>query len=161
MLESKPGEVFRVESRLRKDELQLVAGARTSGAPAFGLTQIQSRPSGGMSVPLVSTAQAEAPRMDRGDQVRVELQQRLAAGEDHEGAVARSIPFTRNRFGKRLGILETRRRPARRCRRNPYRRSRIPRFARSASRPDQRLQPAKRQKTAARPLCAPSPCSVW
>ena len=32
--------------------------------------------------------------------------------------------------------------------------------ARSASRPDQRLHPAKRQKTAARPVCAPSPCSV-
>src|SRR5215217_2988766 len=32
--------------------------------------------------------------------------------------------------------------------------------ARSASRPDQRLQPAKRQNTAGRPACAPSPCRV-
>src|SRR5580698_10647849 len=32
--------------------------------------------------------------------------------------------------------------------------------ARSASRPLQRLQPAKRQNTAARPVWPPSPCSV-
>ena len=32
--------------------------------------------------------------------------------------------------------------------------------ARSSSRPDQRLQPAKRQKTAAWPAWPPSPCSV-
>ena len=33
-------------------------------------------------------------------------------------------------------------------------------LARSASRPVQRLHPAKRQKTAGRPVCAPSPCRV-
>ena len=41
---------------LRIDQLELVSPAKRSGAPALGLTQIQSRPSGGRRVPLVSIA---------------------------------------------------------------------------------------------------------
>jgi len=84
----------------------------------------------------------------------VQLQQRLAAGED-DVAVG--------------GVLAPAARPAASANLPPPWPS-VPTKsvsqkvqaapARSLSRPVQRLQPAKRQKTAARPACAPSPCRV-
>ena len=60
-------------------------------ASALGLTQIQSMPAGGGSVPLVSTRDREARACSASISGCVELQQRLAAGADDKAA-ARSPP---------------------------------------------------------------------
>ena len=120
-------------------------------APALGLTQIQSSPGGGASVPLVSTAISK-PAAWRASTARVELQQRLPAGADHEAAAlrlgrpgrgdgsasssARGEPPAAGSVGAHeVGVAE----PA-------------DGGARSSSRPVQRLHPANRQKTAGRPV---------
>ena len=54
--ERQPRIALRRRSRLRIDQLQFIARARAGSAPALGLTQSQSIPSGAAIVPLVSTA---------------------------------------------------------------------------------------------------------
>src|SRR5208337_4499980 len=129
----------------------------TSGAPALGLTQIQSRPGGGASVPLVSTA-ASKPRAWTAPI--------SAASSCNKG----SPPVkTTNRFvlppAQTLSIAVAR--ASAPVKLPPPGPSMPTKFvsqkwqmapARSFSWPDQRLQPEKRQNTAARPAFAPSPC---
>ena len=54
--EGKPCELSGSSPSCGKTSFSSSPGRATSGAPALGLTQIQSSPSGGASVPLVSTA---------------------------------------------------------------------------------------------------------
>ncbi len=55
-----------------------------NGAPAFGLTQIQSMPPCGVLRAVCFDGDVETVLVDRVDQRRIELQQWLAAGEDHK-----------------------------------------------------------------------------
>ena len=78
----------RVGARLGNTSLSSCPARSTSSAPAFGLTQIQSMPGGGSSVPLVSTATSKPARgVPRSS--GVELQERLAAGADDKSRTPR------------------------------------------------------------------------
>ena len=69
----------------------------------MGLTQSQSTPRGGSCVPLVSTAISNPRAWSGLDQRFVELQQGLAAGEDHETLLRAAAPGPLDRLGERLG----------------------------------------------------------
>ena len=149
---------------LREDELELVAAREHEWrAPAFGLTQIQSMPARAALRAVGLDRDLEAARVQRVDERRVELQQRLAAGAHDERSRAAHV---RDGQRRRDGVGERRRRVANLPPSGPdadeigvAERGTIA-SARSASRPVHRLQPAKRQNTAGRPAFAPSPCSV-
>src|ERR1700730_1405025 len=130
-----------------------------SGAPPFGLTQSQSRPGGGARVPLVSTAiskllawtapiSAESSCNKGSPPVKTTNRSVLPPTQAPSMAMASAsasaklpppVPFSPTKS------VSQKRQTAR---------------PRSLSWPDQRLQPEKRQNTAARPAFAPSPCNV-
>ena len=97
----------------------------TSGAPALGLTQSQSMPGGGGTVPLVSTATSNPSACSASSSGGVELQQRLAAGADDEAACPPGRPGARlrPRRARAPAGRRTCRRPGRRCRRSRCRRT--------------------------------------
>ena len=165
MLEVEILEALRLRARLGKDELEFVArSSRTSGAPALGLTQIQSMPGGRQLACRWSRWRSRSP----------------ASWSACDERRRRAAAAARRRCRRRSGAPAARRRPAtwrRRLRpgRSRWRTCRRPApsvptksvsqkgqmaLARSSSRPDQRLHPAKRQNTAGRPVFAPSPCKV-
>ena len=162
VLEVERLEPLRLGARLRIDELQFVAARSTSGASAFGLTQIQSMPAGGgeRAVGLDGDAEARARAARRSAARRAAAAARRRCTRRSAGAARRVGPARRDRIRQRRRPSRTCRRPGRRCRRNRCRRNRQTAPARSSSRPDHRLQPAKRRNTAGVPAFAPSPCSV-
>ena len=116
-------------------------------------------PGGGAIVPLVSTAISNPFACTALDERIVQLQQGFAAGEHDEATVDRRPPQANSIARQAPARRQRRRRPAV----GPDEIS----VAESANgvgaiflRPDHRLQPEKRQKTAARPAWAPSPCRV-
>src|ERR1700730_4811653 len=130
-----------------------------SGAPAFGLTQSKSTPGGGASVPLASTAISKplagtapisaASSCNKGSPpVKTINRSVLPPVQVPSIAIARaSAPAKLPPPGPSIPTksVSQKRQTAR---------------PRSFSWPDQRLQPEKRQNTAARPAFAPSPCNV-
>ena len=119
-------------------------------APALGLTQIQSRPAGAAIVPLVSTAISKPRACSASMSGSVDLQQRLAAGADDEalaGLAHRPASFAQLAAAKASAEANL---PPPRPSMSAKSVSQNLQMAdaRSASRPDHRLQPAKRQKTA-------------
>ena len=76
--------------------------------PALGLTQIQSMPCGGSSVPLVSTAISKPACVERDHELGVHLQERLAAGADDEtrAAAVGARPPRRDRSRELVGRPE-------------------------------------------------------
>ena len=130
-----------------------------NSVPALGLTQIQSMPRGTGRVPLVSMAMVN-PCACRAS---ISAASTCSIGSPpvrHDEACT----------GSRLLGARKRWQDRRQSRSLPPPAPSVPTksvsqkwhsaVSRSSSRPDHRLQPAKRQKTAARPAFAPSPCSV-
>ena len=134
----------------------------TSSAPAFGLTQIQSMPGRRLDRPVGLDRDLETARVHRIDQRVVELQQRLAAGED-DIALAAAVRRPLRQQPRRASAaafsnlpppspsVPTKSRVAERA----YARRRDPPRAPSTdcSRRSGRTRPA-------RPARMPSPCSV-
>ena len=131
----------------------------TTSVPALGLMQSQSIRSFAGKVPLLSTATPEAARDEAPRSAPIELQHRLAAGDDDESFVAAIAPQTGDMVGEQIGALNL-----------PPPSPSVPTksvsqklhcaVARSCSRPDHKLHPAKRRKTARCLDCTPSPWRV-
>jgi hypothetical protein len=135
---------------------------RMSSALAFGLTQTQSMPDGARCVPFVSMAiskpklckastSASSSWRSGSPPVQTTNGRTCADGVGgHRAETARANAWADgNRPPPGPSI------PTKSVSQNRQRA-----VARSTSRPDHRLQPAKRQKTAGRPVLAPSPCKV-
>ena len=152
---------LRFGAGLRINQFQLVAGALHELGAGLGADADPVEAPGAATVPLVSTAISKSCACSASISAAIHLQQRLAAGADHEALACSAVG------GPRCLTAAAR---ARQPRNFPPPGPLVPAKsvsqnwqiaeARSASRPDHRLQPAKRQKTAARPVCAPSPCNV-
>ena len=150
-----------IDARLRINELELVSAVLFEVGAGLGADAKPVDSFRGWDCSVGLNGDFEFLRVKGLDQGRVKLQQGFAAGADYEflarsraawlflGDSVSERPADSNfpppgplvsakSVSQNLQIAE----------------------ARSASRPDQRLQPAKRQKTAARPVCAPSPCRV-
>jgi hypothetical protein len=178
MIHAEPDGSFRIfrarrsVHRLKKEmpERQPLAALRifissplrcTSLAPALGLTQIQSSSGGASIVPFVSTAISN-PRAWR------------ASMSGPSNCSSGSPPVHTTNFlpwpscsGQADAIasasgaaLEKLPPPGPFTPTKSVSQNWQTAVARSFSRPDHRLHPANRQNTAARPACAPSPCSV-
>ena len=76
--------------------------------PALGLTQIQSMPSGGSQRAVGLDGDLEARLVQRADERRVDLQQRLAAGahDERRAAPVGARPLLRDGVGELLGGAE-------------------------------------------------------
>ena len=95
--------------------------------------------------------------MKRVDQCSVELKHRLAARDHHQPVLLASAPQIVNMRRKLIGAAELAAAFAVRADEIGIAEAAL-RFARSCSRPDHRLHPAKRRNTARLPACTPSPC---
>src|SRR5580704_8630761 len=131
----------------------------TSGAPAFGLTQSQSRPGGGARVPLVSTAISKP----RAWTAPISAASSCNKGSPPVSTTNRSVlpPIQAPSMAMESASASAKlppRVPSSPTKSVSQNWQMAP--ARSFSWPDQRLQPEKRQNTAARPAFAPSPCNV-
>ena len=160
--ERQPAKIPRIGPRLRIHQLQLVSA----------LLHQQSAGLGAHAYPVETVRSLNRPiRLDGNFKIARSAAPRSAAHPVAAEAPRRCTPQTASlpRIPKATALRsqppalphsQTSRRPARLHRQNPCRR--ICRWppARSCSCPDHRLQPANRQKTAARPACAPSPCNV-
>src|SRR5580704_4105739 len=130
-----------------------------SGAPAFGLTQSQSRPGGGARVPLVSTAISKPLAWT----AQISAASSCNKGSPPVNTINRSVlpPIQAPSIAVARASAPAKLPPP--VPSNPTKsvsQKRQTARPRSFSWPDQRLQPEKRQNTAARPAFAPSPCNV-
>ena len=166
----------------RKKWSKSSASKRSGSAPACGKTSFSSSPAreherraglGAHADPVDACRRPAACRWSRSrPRSRSRAARRRAAASScssgsppvqttsGRAAAGRSGHVPRDRAPRDRPPSRTCRRPGRRCRRSRCRRSRQTAVARSSSWPDHRLQPAKRQNTAGRPVFAPSPCSV-
>ena len=138
----------------------------TSSAPALGLTQSQSIPCGDGNGSIRLHRDLEPPSMQGVDQLAgpvaaaVRLRCRPQTSFPPKGPPKNPPASFASIRAANSSALSNRPPPPRPLPQTPCRRTgKSPPHARS-SHPDHRLHPAKRQKTAARPVCAPSPCSV-
>src|SRR5258708_2086298 len=134
----------------------------TNSARALGLTHIQSMPSGGRQVPFVSIAISNPALCSCSTNSRSIWRrgsppvQTTNGGQDFVDAAGQVLATARD---KSLA-LANRPPPAPSVPTKDVSQNLQMAVARSFSRPDHRLQPAKRQKTAGRPTFLPSPCKV-
>ena len=153
VLKGEVGEALGRSIGLRIDQLQLVAAALSSSASALGLTQIQSMPAGGDGA-VGLDGDLETAAWSASISAVIELQQRLAAGAARRSGRHGAGPLRGNGFGELVGG----RKPAATVPSMPTKsvsQNVQTAVARSCSRPLQRLQPAKRRKTAGRPAARP------
>ncbi len=161
MLEAEPLESLRLGAVLRIDQLELVPLPHDQRGSAFGLTQSQSMPRGGSTVPLVSTATSNPSAWSASSRAgsswssgsppvhttkRLPSEPPIRPGRGHGPRQRRRIgelAAARTVGAHEVGVAE----PAGGVRR-------------SDSRPVHRLHPANRQNTAGRPVLAPSPWRV-
>ena len=160
MIERPAFQLGGVDPLLRPHQLELVARSLNDFGPRLRAYADPVEPGGRRQRPVGLHRDAEAARVQRVDQRGVQLEHRLAAGDDHEPASTAVAPQCLDMGRKRVGARELAAafpvgpdevRVAEAC---------IAPLARSCSRPDHRLHPAKRRNTARLPDCTPSPCSV-
>src|SRR6185295_2749553 len=92
--EIEPRKIFRRGAGLRIHQLQFVAAAHHEASAGFRADADPVHPVGRFDRPVGLDADGEAARMQRIDEGRIDLQQRLAAGQDHVavGIVAGPLP---------------------------------------------------------------------
>ncbi len=133
----------------------------TSRAPTFGLTHTQSIPAGASTVPFVSTAISKS----RSCSASISTRSSCSKGSPPVQTTNRvpSAPRTAHVAliaSARSSAVSNLPPPGPSTPTNSVSQNWQIADARSLSRPDHKLHPANRQNTAARPACAPSPCSV-
>ena len=82
-LEGEAGKIFRHRIRLRIDQLQFVAAAHHELGAGFRADADPVHAVGRLDGAVGLDADGKAARMQRIDEGRIDLQQRLAAGQDH------------------------------------------------------------------------------
>ena len=148
-------------THLRINQLQLVSAALHQSCASLGAhaNPVQSRRRRNRSIGFHRNL--KSARMQRLNQGRIHLQQRLAARANHKPLA--SAPSSGHLCATAAASASAESNfppPAPSTPTNSVSQNRHTAVARSASRPDHKLHPANRQNTAARPACAPSPCSV-